>query len=138
MSNRLEIAKQFFNTCETGKGWDACKNYCHPNATFSAQTTALAEINTLEAYTDWMEGLFSPIPDGCYELKFIAEDKERDCVAAFAVFSGTNTGPGGPPEPTGKSTKADYVYAMQFEGDLIKHMTKIWNDTITLQQLGWA
>ena len=111
MSNRLEIAKQFFESCETGKGWDVCNKYCHPNATFSAQTTALAEINTLEAYTDWMEGLFSPIPDGSYELKFIAEDKERDCVAAFAVFSGTNTGPGGPPEPTGKSTKAFSKYA---------------------------
>jgi hypothetical protein len=84
-----------------------------------------------------MEGLFSPIPDGSYELKFIAEDKERDCVAAFAVFSGTNTGPGGPPEPTGKSTKADYVYTMQFEGDLIKHMTKICNDTIDSKKKWW-
>jgi hypothetical protein len=26
---------------------------------------------------------------------------------------------------------------MTFEGDRIKHMTKIWNDTISLQQLGW-
>ena len=137
MSNRLKIANQFFESCETGKGWDACKNYCHPNATFSAQTTALAEINTLEAYTDWMKGLLTSIPDGSYDLKFFAEDKKRDCVAAFAVFRGTNTGSGGP-EPTGKTAEADYVYVMKFEGDLIKHMTKIWNDTITLQQLGWA
>jgi len=137
MSNRLKIANQFFESCETGKGWDACKNYCHPNATFSAQTTALAEINMLEAYTDWMKGLLTSIPDGSYDSKFFAEDKERDCVAAFAVFRGTNTGPGSP-EPTGKIAEADYVYVMQFEGDLIKHMTKIWNDTITLQQLGWA
>jgi len=27
---------------------------------------------------------------------------------------------------------------MQFDGDRIKHMTKIWNDTISLRQLGWA
>ena len=137
MSNRLKVANQFFESCETGKGWDACKNHCHPNATFSAQTTALAEISTLEAYTDWMKGLLTPIPDGSYELKFFAEDKERDCVAAFAVFHGTNTGLGGP-EPTGKTAESDYVYVMQFEGDTIKHMTKIWNDTIALQQLGGA
>ena len=31
---------------------------------------------------------------------------------------------------------ADHVYE-DFEGDRIKHMTKIWNDTISLQQLGW-
>lgn len=27
---------------------------------------------------------------------------------------------------------------MVFEGNRIKHMTKIWNDTISLQQLGWG
>jgi hypothetical protein len=26
---------------------------------------------------------------------------------------------------------------MQFDGDRIRHMTKIWNDGISLQQLGW-
>ncbi len=30
------------------------------------------------------------------------------------------------------------VNHMAFEGDRIKHMTKIWNDTISLQQLGWG
>ena len=85
-----------------------------------------------------MEGLLTPIPDGHYELKFIAADEERDSVAVFAIFHGTQTGPGGPGEPTGKTIAADYVYAMQFEDGLIRHMTKIWNDTISLQQLGWA
>jgi len=27
---------------------------------------------------------------------------------------------------------------MDFDGDKIRHMTKIWNDAITLRQLGWA
>jgi hypothetical protein len=40
--------------------------------------------------------------------------------------------------PTGKSIAADYVYSMQFDGDRIRHMTKIWNDVHSLQQLGWA
>ena len=39
---------------------------------------------------------------------------------------------------TGKQLEADYVYVMQFEGAKIRHMTKIWNDSISLQQLGWA
>jgi len=138
MSNILPQAIAFFEACETGKGWDGCASYCHPGATFSSQTGALAEIDTLEAYTEWMKNLFTPVPDGHYELKFLAEDPERSCVAAYAVFHGTQTGPGGPVEPTGKTIAADYVYAMQFEGDRIRHMTKIWNDTISLQQLGWA
>jgi hypothetical protein len=34
----------FFAACETGKGWEACKIYCTPNATFAAQAEPLAEI----------------------------------------------------------------------------------------------
>ncbi len=119
-------------------GWSECKPYCLNGATFSAQTAVLAEIDTLESYTEWMKNLLTPIPDGHYELRFFAEDDERECVAAYAVFRGSQTGPGGPVEPTGNSIAADYVYVMQFEGGLIRHMTKIWNDTISLQQLGWA
>jgi hypothetical protein len=138
MINILEQAKLFFEACETGKGWEVCKECCHPDATFSAQAAVLAEIETIQGYTDWMKNLLTPIPDGHYELKFFAADEERACVAAFAVFHGTQTGPGGPGEPSGKTIMADYVYAMQFEDGLIRHMTKIWNDTISLQQLGWA
>jgi len=27
---------------------------------------------------------------------------------------------------------------MDFDGDRIRHLTKIWNDGISLKQLGWA
>jgi len=30
------------------------------------------------------------------------------------------------------------VYVMQFDGDKIHHMTKIWNDGYSLKQLGWV
>ena len=32
MSTNLESAKQFFEACETGKGWEDCKAFCHPDA----------------------------------------------------------------------------------------------------------
>ena len=96
MSNNLERGKLFFEACETGKGWDGCKAYSHPDATFSAQ------------------------------------------AAAYGVFYGTHTEAGGPVDATGKSVEADYVYVMQFEDGAIRHMTKIWNDVHSLQQIGWA
>lgn len=138
MSDILELATQFFEACETGKGWDSCKQYCHSNAAFSSQTGALADITTLEAYCEWMKNLFTPIPDGHYELKFLAVDEEHHSVAAVAVFHGTQSGPGGPVPPTGKKIAADYVYHMVFDGNRIKQMTKIWNDSVSMQQLGWA
>jgi steroid delta-isomerase-like uncharacterized protein len=134
----VEVARAFFEACETGQGWEACQQYCAPDATFSAQAEPLADVRTLEQYTDWMKGLLTPLPDGRYELKSFAADDERSNVIAYGVFSGTHTGEGGPCPPTGKSANTDYVYVMDFEGDRIRHMTKIWNANVALSQLGWA
>ena len=131
-------AMNFFDACETGKGWDACKAYCSDGATFSCQADTLAEISSLEAYTEWMKGMFTMTPDGRYELNGFAADEERNTVLAFGVFKGTHTEEGGPVPPTGKAVAADYVYAMEFEGGKIRHMTKVWNDVHSLRQLGWA
>ena len=137
MASIKTTARQFFDACETGKGWNGCQQYCHPAATFSAQAGALTGVNTVQAYTEWMKGMFTPVPDGSYEIRSFAVDDDRNTVTAYAVFRGTHTGDGGPVPPTGKRVEADYVYAMQFDGDRIRHMTKIWNDGISLQQLGW-
>ena len=59
-------------------------------------------------------------------------------MVASAVFHGTQTGAGGPIEPTDKFVASDYAYVMRFDGDRITHMTKIWNDAQALRQLGWA
>jgi predicted ester cyclase len=138
VTGTLEQAERFFEACETGKGWEGCKEYCSPDATFSCQAGALADVDTLEGYCEWMKNLLTPIPDGHYDLKFMAEDTERSRVAAFAVFHGTQTGPGGPGDPTGKTVSSDYVYAMEFDGGRIRHMSKIWNDAVALEQLGWV
>ncbi len=137
MSSIKDKAEQFFDACETGKGWETCRQYCHPQATFSAQADALAGVDTLEAYTEWMKGLLTPVPDGRYEVRSFAVDEDRNNVAAYGVFRGTHTGEGGPVPPTGKRVETDYVYIMEFEGDRIRHMTKVWNDGVSLKQLGW-
>lgn len=138
MSSIKETALQFFDACETGKGWETCQQYCHAGASFSAQAPALADVDTVQAYTEWTKGLLTPIPDGGYELRSFAVDEDRSNVAAFAVFRGTHTAEGGPVPPTGKRVEAEYVYVMEFDGDRIRHVTKIWNDGASLQQLGWA
>lgn len=132
------LAFAFFDAIETGKGWAGCKAWCHDGATFSSQAEPLAEVKTLEGYADWMKWLLTPLPDGHYELKAFAVDAKRNSVSAFATFHGTHSGQGGPIPPTGKTAHADYVYVMQFDGDKIRHMTKIWNAGWTLREIGWA
>ncbi|GBU18631.1 MULTISPECIES: hypothetical protein [Methylobacterium] len=66
MNTITDVAKSFFDACESGGGWEACKAYCTPDAIFSAQADALANVTTLQEYTDWMKGLLTFVPDGCF------------------------------------------------------------------------
>jgi hypothetical protein len=64
MTPTTGIARKFFEACETGKGWEGCKAYCQPDATFSAQAEPLVGVKNLQQYTDWMKGLLTFVPDG--------------------------------------------------------------------------
>ena len=128
------IARKFFEACETGKGWDGCKAYCKPDATFSAQAEPLADVKTLQQYTDWMKGLLTFIPNGRYELKSFGTDDERASVCLRRLLRHSYR-PGWP-VPT-KSVKTDYVYVMDFDGERIRHMTKIWHAGLAMKELGW-
>ena len=138
MASITGIAKEFFAACEAGKGWEVCRAYCKPDATFSSQAEPLADVRNLQQYTDWMKGLLTILPNGRYEVKSFATDGERNSVCAYGVFSGTHSGQGGPCPPTGKSTKSDYVYVMEFDGEKIRHMTKIWHAGWAMKELGWV
>ena len=133
-----EVARKFFEACETGKGWQECQAYCRPDATFSAQAEPLADVKNLQQYTDWMKGVLTFVPDGRYELRSFGTDDERQNVTAYGVFYGTHTGEGGPCAPTGKSVATDYVYVMDFDGEKIRHMTKIWHAGLAMKELGWV
>jgi len=138
VSSITNTARRFFEACESGKGWAICRQWCTPDASFAAQAEPLAEVRTLEQYTDWMKGLLTFIPDGRYELKCFATDEERSCVAAYAVFLGTHTGTGGPLPPTGKDVESDYVYVMFFTDGRIRHMQKVWHSGLAMKELGWV
>jgi predicted ester cyclase len=138
MTSITSVAESFFAACETGKGWKECSAFCSPNATFSAQAEPLLDVKTLQQYTDWMQGMMTVLPDGRYELKSFATDVARNHVVAYAVFHGTHLGQGGPVPPTRRRTSTDYVYVMQFEGEKIVHMTKIWHAGLAMKELGWS
>lgn len=125
MTSAIETAREFFDACESGSGWEVCKNYCHDDATFICQSDVLTDVKTLTEYTNWMKGLLTPIPDSSYEVRAFALDSATNSVSGFGMLSGMHTGEGGAVLPTGKSVKSDYANVMEFDGRKIKRMTKI-------------
>jgi threonine dehydrogenase-like Zn-dependent dehydrogenase len=60
----------------------------------------------LEAYTEWMKGLLTLLPDGNAAVRSFAVDQARNNVAVFGVFRGTHTGEGGRCRRPGRSRRA--------------------------------
>ena len=64
------VARQFFEAREAGDGWAACRAYCKPDASFSAQAEPLVDVKTMQGYADWMQSLMQ----SHYDLKCFAMD----------------------------------------------------------------
>ena len=75
------------------------------------------------------------MPDGRYDLRSFATDAEEKRDGLCGVLG----------HPYRRRRAAahrqehpnDYVYSMEFDGDKIRHMTKIWNSGWALKELGW-
>lgn len=138
--NAYNNALAFFKACESLQGHEGCKAYMAENSTFEAQAEPIADIKSLAEYCDWMRDLGEGPLKGCsYEIKASALDAENNKVLIFGTFNGSHNGAGGPVEPTGKSTSADYVYVLTMNNNAkVVHLVKVWNAGWTMKDLGWA
>jgi hypothetical protein len=60
------------------------------------QAEPLAEVKTLEDYTEWMKAILPVMPDASYDVKAFGTDEARNSVVVYATFTATHTGEGGP------------------------------------------
>ena len=137
--NSFKNAESFFHNCESGKGWEACKSYVSDNARFMAQSEPLIEVEDIKSYVEWMAGLATITMPGCsYELHTSAFDEANKTAIFYATFKGTHSGEGGPIPPTNQTTNSHYVYVLKMnDEDKVESMTKIWNSSWALRELGW-
>ena len=136
----FENATKFFHACESLQGWEGCKEYVAPGASFTAQAEPLAELTSVEAYCEWMAGLGKGPLAGCsYQLHASSYDEANRTALFFATFSGTHVGDGGPIPATNNRTDTQYVYALTMNAEgKVGQMCKVWNAPWALKQLGWA
>ena len=135
----FDNAKKFFAACEAPSGWAGCKEFVAEGAPFTAQSTPLVDINTVEAYAEWMHGFGTvTAPGATYELHTSSFDEESRTAVFFATYHAKHTGEGGPVPPTNKSVDSHYVYAVTMDdNDKVASMVKIWNAPWALKELGW-
>ena len=79
------------------------------------------------------------MPEAEYELHASAFDEANNTAIFFATCHAKHTDEGGPVPPTGKETHSQYVYAVTMDdAGKVSKMTKIWNPTWALSELGWT
>ena len=135
----LENATNFVNACDGLQGWDVCKEYVSDGAAFVAQCEPLVEINTVEGYYGWLDGVCRGPLKGCkYEINSSSYDEANRTAVFFSTFTASHTGDGGPVAPTGKETVSHYVYVLTLnDAGKVEKMIKIWNAPWCLKELGW-
>ena len=121
--DNLQTARNFFEQCDYGKGWEGCRIYCHQDATFETEAETLSAINTLDTYCEWMTDAVNMFDENVeVEVKAEAYDGQRDVVLIYAEIRGhLILGP----EPM--FAKTDYVYVLKFDDGKISHMVKVWD-----------
>ncbi|MGI9327001.1 MAG: nuclear transport factor 2 family protein [Pseudomonadales bacterium] len=136
----FDVASRFFEACEKPLGWAGCRAYVAEGAAFTAQSEPIAEIDTVEAYCEWMKSFGTVTAAGAtYELHASAFDDKTRTAMFFATYHATHTGEGGPVPPTGKRTNSHYVYILKMgDDDKVAEMTKIWNAPWAMTELGWT
>ena len=117
----LDVAEKFFWPCDEGKGWEACKEFRHANATFKTDADTIVPLDKLDDYVEWMKDVHSMMANIKFEIKSIAEDTKRGMVLLYAIIYGDNI-LGEEPQPI----ETVYVYAMTIKENKIHHITKIW------------
>ena len=137
--NAFENAKKFFDACEAPEGWAGCKQYVVNGAPFVAQCEPLADIDTVEAYCEWMAAFGSiTAPGATYDLHTSSYDEETKTAVFFATYAAKHTGEGGPVPATQKETHSHYVYILTMNADnKVERMVKVWNATWAMKELGW-
>ena len=76
----LKKALSFFEQCDRGDGWENCKQYCAPGATFRGQAGAFHPPATtqpnlggyMENYVDWMKMIAKAVMPNCYSTDVVS------------------------------------------------------------------
>ena len=95
---------------------------------------AEAQVTNRKQFKELLKTDLTAVPDAEYEINFIFGGE--DMVAVHATYRGTQTGPLGSFEATGKRIELPFVGILRIEGGMIAEIWFEWDSLTALSQLG--
>jgi steroid delta-isomerase-like uncharacterized protein len=136
-SKQLEANKNLihrFTEATNAQDWEAFDELLTKDFRRHCQATPDVQINSVEDFVKLQESFVSSMPDQKITTKMLIA--EGDKVAAYAVYSGTLTGPMGDFPATGKSTALNFITIFRIEEGRIAEIWVEWDNIAMLTQLG--
>lgn len=136
--SRLEMNKalvrEFSQTLNTAD-WDGLEKILTKDFQRHSQaTTQMPEISSAREFIDLQKQFLASFPDQIAQVDMLIA--EGDLVAAYATYSGTNTGPLGDMPPTGKAIRFKFMSIFRIADGKIAELWVEWDNLVMLGQLG--
>jgi steroid delta-isomerase-like uncharacterized protein len=132
LETNKQLIKKFTQAINTAD-WDAFDLLLTDNFTRISQASPV-EVNTREAFVMLQKSFYASTPNQKITLEMLVA--EGDFVAAYATYTGTQTGPLGELPAKGKSMNSKFVTFFRIENDRIAQIWVEWDNLTMLTQLG--
>jgi len=133
ISTNKELVNEFARAANNAD-WKAFDLLLTDNFSRHCQATPGVEINTREAFVELQKAFLTSCPDQKITTHMLIA--EGDKVAAYATYSGTQTGPLGDLPPKGKFMESNFITIFRVENNRIAEVWVEWDNLAMLTQLG--
>jgi steroid delta-isomerase-like uncharacterized protein len=136
-SKNLEANKKLidqFTEATNAQNWDAFHDLLSKDFKRHCQATPDVQVNSVDEFIKLQESFVTSLPDQKITTKMLIA--EGDKVAAYAIYSGTLSGPMGDFPATGKTTELNFITIFRIEEGKIAEIWVEWDNLAMLSQLG--
>jgi len=99
-----------------------------------SQSTPEVDVRSVEDFKQFNDAGFATFPDGAAAITQMVA--ERDLVAFWGTYSGTQSGPMGPFPPSGRKMAVDMSGLFRIGEGRIAELWVVWDNMAVLGQLG--
>lgn len=125
---------QAFADAVNNADWDAFDVLLTDDFTRHCQATPDIQVHSRDEFKAVQEAFLQSAPDQHIDIQLLVAEGDR--VAAYAIYSGTQTGAMGDIPPTGKRFESRFISIFRIENDRIAELWVEWDNLAILTQLG--